>query len=126
MRELAFKAMYGMEIQKEYTKEQLELFLEDNEITDEVAVEYITSVYEGIEKNKEEILDLISKNLKRDWTIDRISKVNLAILKIAIYEIKFNELPFKVVINEAVELAKKYGDEAAPLFVNGVLASIVN
>ena len=40
--------------------------------------------------------------------------------------IKFNELPFKVVINEAVELAKKYGDEAAPLFVNGVLASIVN
>ena len=91
MRELAFKAMYGMEIQKEYTKEQLELFLEDNEITDEVAVEYITSVYEGIEKNKEEILDLISKNLKRDWTIDRISKVNLAILKIAIYEIKFNE-----------------------------------
>ena len=126
MRELAFKAMYGMEIQKEYTKEQLELFLEDNEITDKVAVEYITSVYEGIEKNKEEILDLISKNLKRDWTIDRISKVNLAILKIAIYEIKFNELPFKVVINEAVELAKKYGDEAAPLFVNGVLASIVN
>ena len=126
MRELAFKVMYGMEIQKEYTKEQLELFLEDNEITDEVAVEYITSVYEGIEKNKEEILDLISKNLKRDWTIDRISKVNLAILKIAIYEIKFNELPFKVVINEAVELAKKYGDEAAPLFVNGVLASIVN
>ena len=85
MRELAFKAMYGMEIQKEYTKEQLELFLEDNEITDEVAVEYITYVYEGIEKNKEEILDLISKNLKRDWTIDRISKVNLAILKIAIY-----------------------------------------
>ena len=69
---------------------------------------------------------IISKNLKRDWTIDRISKVNLAILKIAIYEIKFNELPFKVVINEAVELAKKYGDEAAPLFVNGVLASIVN
>ena len=126
MRELAFKAMDGMEIQKEYTKEQLELFLEDNEITDEVAVEYITSVYEGIEKNKEEILDLISKNLKRDWTIDRISKVNLAILKIAIYEIKFNELSFKVVINEAVELAKKYGDEAAPLFVNGVLASIVN
>lgn len=126
MRELAFKAMYGMEIQKEHTKEQLELFLEDNEITDDNAVEYITTVYEGIEKNKEEILDLISKNLKRDWTIERISKVNLALLKIAIYEIKFNELPFKVVINEVVELAKKYGDEAAPLFVNGVLASIVN
>ena len=54
-----------------------------------------------------------------------ISKVNLAILKIAIWEIKFQELPFKVAINEAVELAKKYGDDSAPSFVNGVLASVV-
>ena len=75
--------------------------------------------------DKEEILDLIKANLKKDWAIERISKVNLAILEIAIYEIKYQELPFKVAINEAVELAKKYGDEAAPLFVNGVLASIV-
>ena len=126
MRELAFKAIYGMEVQKEYSKEQLDLFIEDNDVKDDGAIEYITSVFEGIEKNEKEILELISSNLKRDWTIDRISKVNVAILKIAIFEIKFNELPFKVVINEAVELAKKYGDEAAPLFVNGVLGSIVN
>ena len=51
---------------------------------------------------------------------------NLSILKIAIFEIKYQELPFKVAINEAVELAKKYGDDVAPVFVNGVLASIVN
>ena len=126
MRELAFKAIYGMEVQKEYSKEQLDLFIEDNDVKDDGAIEYITSVFGGIEKNEKEILELISSNLKRDWTIDRISKVNVAILKIAIFEIKFNELPFKVVINEAVELAKKYGDEAAPLFVNGVLGSIVN
>ena len=126
MRELAFKAIYGMEVQKEYSKEQFDLFIEDNDVKDDGAIEYITSVFEGIEKNEKEILELISSNLKRDWTIDRISKVNVAILKIAIFEIKFNELPFKVVINEAVELAKKYGDEAAPLFVNGVLGSIVN
>ena len=126
MRELAFKAMYGMEVQKEHTNEQLDLFLEDNEINESDAIEYIKSVFNGIETNKEEILKMISDNLKRDWTIDRISKVNLAILEIAIFEIKYNELPFKIVINEAVEIAKKYGDEAAPLFVNGVLASIVN
>lgn len=126
MRELAFKAMYGMEVQKEYTNEQLDLFLEDNEVNESDAIEYIKSVFNGIETNKEEILKMISDNLKRDWTIERISKVNLAILEIAIFEIKYNELPFKIVINEAVELAKKYGDEAAPLFVNGVLASIVN
>ena len=126
MRELAFKAMYGMEVQKEHTNEQLDLFLEDNEINESDAIEYIKSVFNGIETNKEEILKMISDNLKRDWTIERISKVNLAILEIAIFEIKYNELPFKIVINEAVEIAKKYGDEAAPLFVNGVLASIVN
>lgn len=126
IRELAFKVMYEMEVQKEYDKEQLSLFVSENNIEDEAAIEYLNCIYEGIEKNKEEILDLISKNLKKDWTLQRISKVNIAILKIAIYEIKYKEIPFKVAINEAVELAKKYGDEAAPVFVNGVLASIVN
>lgn len=125
-RELAFKVMYGLEIQKEYDKEQLDLFIEENEITDSTAIEYLNNIYDGIQANKEEILKLISDNLKKDWSLQRISKVNLAILEIAIYEIKYNEIPFKVAINEAVELAKKYGDEAAPIFVNGVLASIVN
>ncbi|MBP3464484.1 MAG: transcription antitermination factor NusB [Clostridia bacterium] len=126
VRELAFKFIYGIEIQKEYDKEQLSLFIEENNVTDSSAIEYLNSVFNGIESNKEEILELIRMNLKKEWTIDRISKVNLAILEIAIFEIKYKELPFKVAINEAVELAKKYGDEAAPLFVNGVLASIVN
>ncbi len=126
MRDLAFKMIYGMEIQKELSKEQVELYIEDNEITDSNAIEYLNSIFGGIEKNNETILAMISENLKKDWSIDRISKVNLAILKIAIYEIKYQELPFKVAINEAVELAKKYGDDNAPVFVNGVLASIVN
>lgn len=126
MRELAFKMVYGLEVQKEYDKEQLDLFIEDNEIEDNQAIEYLKSIYNGIEENKVEIVEMISKNLKKEWTIDRISKINLAILKIAIFEIKYQELPFKVAINEAVELAKKYGDDVAPVFVNGVLASIVN
>lgn len=125
IREFAFKAIYGMEIQKEYDEEQLDIFMNENNISDEDAVEYLKDVFKGIVDNKEKILDLISSNLKRDWNINRISKVNLAILEIAIFEIKYKELPYKVAINEAVELAKKYGDEAAPLFVNGVLASIV-
>lgn len=125
VRELAFKAMYGMEVQREYDKEQLKLFISENNLKDKQAIEYLNSIFDGIEANSDEIIGLISENLKKDWTVQRISKVNLAILKIAIYEIKFMEIPFKVAINEAVELAKKYGDEAAPLFVNGVLASIV-
>ena len=125
-REYAFKMVYGLEVQKEFSREQYELFMENAEIKEKAAINYLEEIFEGIEKNKEEILDLISQNLKKDWTIQRISKVNLAILEIAIFEIKYTDIPFKVAINEAVELAKKYGDEAAPLFVNGVLASVVN
>ena len=125
IRELAFKVMYGMEVQKEYDKEQLNLFISENNVNDKQATQYLNSIFDGINAHSDEILRLISENLKKDWTVQRISKVNLAILKIAIYEIKYMEIPFKVAINEAVELAKKYGDEAAPLFVNGVLASIV-
>ena len=126
MREQAFKIMYSLEIQKnENLEEQLELYIESNEIKDESAIEYIKDAVLGIEENKKEILANIEKNLKKDWKIERISKIDLVILKLAIYEIKYKEIPYKVVINEAVELAKKYGEDNSKNFVNGILASIV-
>ena len=126
MREQAFKIMYSLEIQKnENLEEQLELYIESNEIKDESAVEYIKDAVLGIEENKKEILGNIEKNLKKDWKIERISKIDLVILKLAIYEIQYKEIPYKVVINEAVELAKKYGEDNSKNFVNGILASIV-
>jgi len=57
--------------------------------------------------------------------MDRVSKINISLLKIAIYEMLYKELPYKVAINEAVELAKKYSEEQASSFINGMLASIV-
>ena len=63
--------------------------------------------------------------MKQDWKIERISKVTLAILKLSVYEIVYAKIPFKVSINEAVELAKKYGEDTAPVFINGILASVV-
>lgn len=126
IREQAFRIIYSLEIQKlENLEEQIQIYLESNEITDKNAQEYIKDAVLGIEKNKEEIINKIEKNLKTDWKIDRISKIDLSILKLAIYEIKYKEIPFKVVINEAVELAKKYGEESSKNFVNGILASIV-
>ena len=68
---------------------------------------------------------MIAKNLKSGWTIDRISTVDLALLKLAIYEIKYKQVPFKIIINEVVNMAKKYGEETSPSFINGVLAKIV-
>lgn len=126
IREQAFKLIYSLEIQKkEDLEEAIELYIESNEITEKNAIEYIKDAVFGIEKNKEEIVSSIEKNLKKDWKIDRISKIDLSILKLAIYEIKHTEVPYKVVINEAVELAKKYGEDTSKKFVNGVLASIV-
>ena len=124
-RELAFKLQYQIEIQKEISKEDIDIFLENNNIKSEETIEYIKDVILGIEKEKDTILKLISQNLKSDWTIDRISKINLALLEISIYEIIYKKLPYKVAINEVVELAKKYGEDTSKTFINGILASII-
>ena len=124
-REETFKLLYSLEIQKEDLKEQTEIYLENAEISDENTKTYMTNLVEGIEENITTIEEKISENLKKDWKIERISKINLVLLKLAIYEILYTETPFKVVINEVVELAKKYGDDTSPNFINGILASIV-
>ena len=127
-RELTFELLYSLEIQKneksEYS-EQIEMFLNEQEINQEKAITYINQTILGINENEEEILKLISQNLKEKWDISRISKVNTALLKLATYEIVYAKLPYKVVVNEVVEIAKKYGDENSPSFINGILANII-
>ena len=126
IRELTFRLIYSLEIQKtENLEEQIELYLECNEVEDEEAKEYIKDAIFGINEHIEEIQELIEKNLKADWKIDRISKIDLSLLKLAIYEIKYKEIPYKVAINESLELAKKYGEETCKNFINGILASVV-
>ena len=126
IREQAFKLIYSLDIQRnENLEEQIELYIENNMITEKRAKEYIRESVKGVEENKEAILKLIEKNLKSDWKLDRISKIDIAILKLAIYELEYTEIPFKVVINEAVEIAKKYGEDTSKNFINGILASIV-
>ena len=126
IREQTFRLLYSLEIQKtENLEEQIELYLECNEIENEKAIEYIKDVVIGVYEHKKDIESLIEKNLKTDWKIDRISKIDLSLLRLAIYEIKYKEIPYKVAINEALELAKKYGEDSSKNFVNGVLASVV-
>ena len=126
IRELAFKLIYSLEIQKnESIDEQIDLYIEAGEITDTKAITYIKDTIKGIEEHKDEILRLIEKNLKADWEISRVSKIDLSVLKLAIYEIKYTDIPYKVAINEAVELAKKYGEDTSKNFVNGILASVI-
>ena len=126
IRELAFRLIYSLEIQKtEEVEEQIELYLDCNGIEENEAKEYIKDAVIGIKENIIEIQGLIEKNLKADWRIDRISKIDLSLLKLAIYEIKYKKIPYKVAINECLELSKKYGEENSKNFVNGILASVV-
>ena len=126
MRELTFKLIYSLEIQKkEDLDEQIELYIQNNEITDNNVIEYIKDCIYGINKEETEINQTIEGTLNSDWKIERISKINLSLLKLAIYEKKHRDTPYKVEINEVVELAKKYGEDMSSKFINGSLAKVV-
>ena len=127
-RRVAFELLYSLAIQKidiSEEEEQLQIFFDNNAIEENRVKEYVKDVLYGIEENKENILEQIDNELSEKWELSRISKVNLVILELATYEILYKNLPYKVVVNEAVEIAKTYGDESAPSFVNGILASII-
>lgn len=127
-RRVAFEFLYSLELQKldksEYD-EQIDLFLEANGVVENKVKEYVTDVTYGIEEHKEDIIEQINGELSEKWELSRLSKISVAILKLAVYEIIYKKLPYKVVINEAVELAKSYGDDNTPSFVNGILASVL-
>lgn len=87
---------------------------------------YITEVTNGILEHEDEIIDIINAHLKGGWSFRRLSKASRTILKIAIYEMKYcDDVPAKVAINEAINLAKKYCDEKEPSFINGVLGGVM-
>ncbi len=125
IREITFKLLYSLEVQKNYEEENIELFFQDVELKSKQIKLQISEDIKNIKDNESEILNQISGNLKTEWKLERISKVNIVLLKLAIYEMIYKNIPYKVVINEVVELAKKYGEDASSSFINGVLASVV-
>ena len=127
-REQLFKLLFRIEFNSvDDMPEQVKLFFEDDEI------EYTEAVMDAIsdkyEKIQEKLADIDAKlNEKAEgWNVSRMGKVELAVLRIAVYEILFDEeIPNTVAINEAIEIAKKYGQEASGGFVNAILAKFVN
>lgn len=127
-RKVAFEIVYSLESQNtkyEDYKENVDTFLEMKEVHGKATTKYIKDVVYGTKRHEKQIRKQIEECLSEKWSYDRVSKVNIAILEVAIFEMLFLKTPFKVVINEAVELAKIYADTKAPSFINGVLASIV-
>lgn len=125
-REAAFKLLYSLQLMEDVNiDEQIAIFIENNDIQDNEAIKYIINIIDGTNKENTELEKIISQNIKEDWDIKRISKIDLTLLKLGIFEIIYSKLPYKVVINEVVELSKKYGDDSSKSFINGVLASVV-
>ena len=124
-REYLLQLAYQMEITSETALETFNSFMENEDISkDDLDLAYIKSGLLGIEENKEKIDSLIESQLVK-WKLNRISKVNLSILRISTYEILFAEdVPGKVSINEAIELCKKYSDNKSVSFINGVLDKV--
>lgn len=124
-RDNAFKCVYELEFDGYENLEKILTYCFEENKSKEDEKEYITNVLNGIKENLAEIDEIILSKLK-NWSLDRIAKIDLAILRLAIYEIKFVEdIPEKVSANEAVELAKTYGNNDSKSFVNGVIAKVI-
>ncbi len=122
-RETAMKLLYQLEIQKDDREQQIEFVLQEEEFI-ENDKKYILEIMDGVHKSIEEI-DLMIEKYSKGWKINRLSKVDLSILRLSIYEMTYRkDIPFNVSINEAVELAKKYSNDDAGAFVNGILGQV--
>lgn len=127
LREHIFRMLFRVEFNSaEEMKEQEQFYFEELEEATGKDQEYILNKYRAIDEKKEEI-DKLLNEVTEGWKTTRMNRVDLTILRLATYEIKWDEdVPTGVAINEAVELAKKYSSDDGPAFVNGVLAKVAN
>ncbi len=123
-RENAMKLLYQIQIQKADIQEQIGMFIEENGIDNETDKEYLLDVVNGVLEKSAELDELIARHAK-DWSVQRMPKVDLAIMRLSCYEMIYrDDIPVNVSINEAVELAKRYSGDQSKTFVNGVLGKI--
>ncbi|MFA5524033.1 MAG: transcription antitermination factor NusB [Tissierellales bacterium] len=122
-RESAMKLMFQMEINEDFSPGSIVIFLDSNEFSTDES-EYIVNTINQIIENLE-IIDSKIEKYALGWKINRIPKVDLSILRIAIYEMLFrSDIPIEVSINEAIDIGKKYSTNESSKFINGLLGSI--
>lgn len=127
IREHIFKILFGIEFnENEEMPAQLEHYLEEVEGAADKDIEYIRNKVQNVAGRAGEIDKMLNEHTT-GWKTARMNKVDLTILRLAVYEMKWDEdVPTGVAINEAVELAKKYSGDDGPAFVNGVLARLAD
>lgn len=122
-RELALQILYQIEMQQGEPKSALALLWRREEVSPEIR-EFTTQLVEGTYRNLKEIDQLIEKHSTR-WKLGRMAVVDRNILRLAVYELAYlHEIPTSVVLNEAIEMGKKFGTEQSSAFINGVLDNI--
>lgn len=125
-RELLMQLFFQMDIQNDFSPEAKNTFLE-LQMNDDEQIKYINSVYDAFINHKDEIDSLIESN-SQGWKIGRLSKVDLAVMRLCLAEFKFmdteDQTPIGAAINEAVRIAKKYDSDDSGKFVNGILGQI--
>lgn len=124
-RGVALQALYEIDIADHPVGIVLENRLEDEMVSDELQ-DFIRQIVVGVFPIREE-LDLVIAKYAPDWPLDQIATIDRNILRVAVWEMAvIGDTPIKVIINEAVELAKLYGSDSAPRFINGVLGSLAD
>lgn len=123
-REAAVKLLYQMEINEDFSEQIKENFIKNNRFKED-EIEYLDRVFKHI-IDKLSIIDEKIEKYSEGWKINRIAKVDLSILRLAIFEIMhMDDIPIEVSINEALEISKKYSTEESSKFVNGLLGGFV-
>lgn len=125
-RRVVFQLIYSLNYQGLENKDSVlqEFYNNQNDPTEHFS--YVDETFHGVCENWEKINSLIEPALS-NWSMNRVSAVCLAILRLAVYEVKFNQdIPDRVAVNEAIEIAKEFGEEDASSFVHGVLGKIAS
>ncbi|MEH7107228.1 transcription antitermination factor NusB [Bacillus sp. JJ1764] len=119
-REKALQALFQIDVSDSDPKSAIEYVLEE-----EASDEYLSKLVNGVYEHKSEIDKLLTENLEK-WSLERLATVDRNILRMSVYELQFlsTEVPGNVVLDEAIEIAKIYGDDQSSKFINGVLSKI--
>ncbi len=118
-REAVIQTLYAKEQGNDKAQEQFEELLKDKKIKNQKA-EFAKNLLNGVIKHLNEIDSIIKEHLI-DWDFDRLDKIDKQILRVGIYEIKYTDTPFQIVINEALKMAKNFSEDKATSFINGIL-----
>lgn len=124
LREEAFKILFSMQFIK-VDEQKVEIYCNINGIGNKEDIAYLVNIVDVYNENNKYLESIIEENKKDTWDYSRLDKIAITLIKLAIIEIEYLEIPFKISINECINICKKYNEEKNTKFINGILANYV-